>query len=228
MKIFALILTLVLAFLGVQSTDAAEERKLRVSIYAFDYVKGLETVYLRNVKGKPEPIRLSKANILGPFKTALNSDSKLTLCRKETGPEGEPIYPVIASVNVSESVKEPLLVLFPQSSRQRYSGLLMDRSLSEFPNGSYKLVNVSPYRIRGLVGDTKVLAPQKKVSSFKPNFSGERSLAVHFQYENKPEWKTFGRTRWVEEKDKQSLLCAYLDPRTQRMKIRGLVLRPLQ
>ena len=224
----SILLSICIALLGLVSAQAADERKLRVSIYAFDYVNGHETVYLMNEKGKPEPIRLSKANVLGPFKTALDANSKLKLCSKGVGKDGEVIYPVIASLTVPMKVKQPLLVLFPQNSSKSYNGLVMDRSLSEFPNGSYKLINASPYKIRGLIGDTKVVAPTRKISSFHPTFSGNAPLDVHLQYERSPKWKTFGRTRWVEEKDKQSLLCAYLDPRTQRMKIRGLVLRPLQ
>ncbi|WP_156817257.1 hypothetical protein [Rubritalea marina] len=201
----------------------AQAREVALSLYAFEYAKGHETIYILNKKGQGEAIRLSNANVLGPFKSVINEGGRVALCRKEVDEDGIVQYPILTTVKVPTRVQEPLLVLFPVEGESAYNALVLDRAVANFPYGSYKLINASPYPVRGLVGKTKVFATSKKVTSFQPSFNG-KLLDVHFQYKQAPEWKTFGRTRWVEER-RQSLLCAYQDPRTKRMKIRGLVLR---
>jgi hypothetical protein len=73
-----------------------------------------------------------------------------------------------------------------------------------------------------------VTAPPLKITSFDPSSNSDDLLNVHFQYKLAEEWRTFGRTRWVNEKNKRSLLVAYMDPQTERMKIKGIPLRRTQ
>ncbi len=204
-----------------------EETSMYISIYAFDYAKGHKSIFLADKKDHAKEVELSNANILGPFKTIVEGESKITLRSQAENEEGKTIYPAITQVKVPANIKAPLLILFPVSGGQVYKAIVVDRSLSNFPKGSYKLINVSPSAIRGLVGKTKIIAPARKITPFNPSSNREELLDVHFQYRRTNDWKTFGRTRWVNEKEKRSLLCAYLDPKTKRMKIRGITVKPL-
>ena len=216
-----------LCSLGFLNAQVQKGSKVEISLYAFDYVKGLETVYLQDHMGESQEIRLSKANVLGPFKTWADDSSRVQICRKSVESDGTITYPVIASIKVEKAKAAPLFVLFP-TKKGTYHGLVIDRSASEFPVGSYKLLNASPFDIRGLVGESKVVAKQRKLTSLQPSFNGYDPISVHFQYKQSDEWKTLGRTRWVKQKTKQTLLCAYIDPRSKRVKMRGLALRPLR
>jgi hypothetical protein len=207
--------------------QAKKEQAIKVSIYAFAYAKGPETVYLTDKKKEPEAIRLSNANILGPFKTELNEDGQVLIRSKRQNDEGATVYPPIAVVKIPSRVKEPLLILLPTPGIYPYQALVLDHSVANFPEGSYKLINFSPRDIRGLIGKTKVLVGAKKITSFDPSSNASDQLDVHFQYRRPNDWKTFGRTRWMKEKEKRHLLCAYIDPRTKRMKIRGLPIEKL-
>jgi hypothetical protein len=223
------LLTLTLVFLAVGriSAETKDTRAIEISIYAFAYAKGHQTIFLAGKESAPQEIELSNANILGPFKTLLDDEAYVTLRTRQTNEEDQTtIYPAIARAKVSGHIKEPLLVLVPGDGDQPYRALVMDRSLGNFPKGSYKLVNFSPSDIRALVGKTAVSAPSNDITTFDPSANSEELLDVHFQFKNAESWKTFGRTRWVNEKEKRSFLFAFLDPRTKRMKIRGIVVKP--
>jgi len=212
---------------GVLFGQKKEKTSLEISLYAFDYAKGHQTIFLADNKNKVSEIKLSNANILGPFKTILEEGSKVTLRKEAKNDEGTTIYPAICKAKIPSHIKEPLLILFPGPKNHGYKVIVVDRSVNNFPKGSYKLINVSPSAIRGLVGKTRVIAPSKKSTPFNPSNNREALLDVHFQYKRTSGWKTFGRTRWVNEKEKRSLLCAYWDLKTKRMKIRGITVKPL-
>ncbi len=204
-----------------------EETSIEVFIYAFEYAKGHQSVFLTENKNQVKEVKLSNANMLGPFKTTLDKNAIITLRTQAKDKEGVTIHPAICRAKMPPGIKQPLLILFPASGRLAYRAIIVDRSIDNFPKGSYKIINVSPSDIRGLVGRTKIIAPSKKITSFNPSGNREDFLDVHFQYRRASDWKTFGRTRWVNEKEKRSLLCAYLDPKTKRMKIRGIPVKPL-
>lgn len=219
--------TFVLLVAGRLSAEKKDVQPIEISIYAFAYAKGYRTIFLTSKENAPHEIRLSNANILGPFKTVLDDEANVTLRTQQTK-EGDQttIYPAFARAKVPDHIKEPLIILVPVAGDQAYQALVVDRSLSKFPKGSYKLVNLSPRDIRGLVGKTTINAPPKKITTFNPSVNTEELLDVRFQFRGPQDWKTFGRTRWVNEKEKRSFLFAYLDPKTKRMKIRGIGVGP--
>jgi len=202
-------------------------RNVKLSVFSVAYAKGHETIYLTNSKDETSEIRLSTANILGPYETMLDADSNFFLRTKSKTEEGDTIYPPIAQIKMPATIKEPLVVLVPSSGTHAYQALIIERSVDKFPNGSYALINFSPANIRGLVGQTKVVAPARKITLFNPSSNQEDMLDVHLQHEDEERWRTFGRTRWMNDKKKRSLLLAYTDPKTKRMKIKGIPLRPI-
>lgn len=204
-------------------------RNVELSVFSLAYADGHQTVYLTNSKSEVSEIRLSTANILGPYETMVDVDSNIILRTKKKNEEGATIYPPIARFKLPGNIKDPLAILVPSSDDQPYRVLVLERSLERFPHGSYTLINFSAMEIRGLVGKTRVIAPARDITLFNPSSNKETMLDVHFKYQRADDWKTFGRTRWVNEKNKRTLLLAYPDPKTERMKIRGIpVLAPIQ
>lgn len=214
--------------LAISSLSAQQKKQsIKVLIYAFTYAEGHEKVYLTNKDNDAEQIKLSVANILGPFETQLSDGNQVIIRTRETNNEGETVYPPIARVKIPSSITKPLLVLLPVAGDFPYKALVLDSHVTDFPKGTYKLINFAPHDIRGLVGKTKIQAATKKIISIDPTSNKEDLLDVHFQYKRPNDWKTFGRTRWINEKESRCLLCTYLDPITKRMKIRGLNLKPI-
>jgi hypothetical protein len=216
-----------LIFSGV-SSSAQQPTSVKISIFTFKYAEGHQEIFLNSRAGEYDAVKLSSANILGPFKTVLSEEGKVFLHENKKTEEGADIYPVIAEVKIPSSVREPLLILVPRSGDQAYGALVIDSSMTKFREGSYQLINFSRSEIRALIGKTRVTAPPMKITSFDPSSNSDDLLNVHFQYKLAEEWRTFGRTRWVNEKNKRSLLVAYMDPQTERMKIKGIPLRRTQ
>lgn len=222
-----LLLTAIALLVAESSLPAAEKPRasVKVSLFTFQYAEGYRKIFLPTDKGTHDEISLSTANIIGPFKTPLNDKGLVTLCEHAASEDGADIYPVIAGVKIPSSVKEPIIILFPSRGKAPYSGLVIDRSVTDFPEGSYKLINFSKSKIRALIGKTQVMAAPQQITRFDPSSNPAELLDVHFQYNHTNNWRTFGRTRWVNDKKGRTLLCAFIDQRTQRMRIRGIPLR---
>ena len=220
-----LCLATIALFLSGVSLLAQQPTSVKISIFTFQYAQGHQEIFLNSKDGEYESVTLSSANILGPFRAAQSEEGEVFLHEQKKTEEGAVIYPVIAGVKIPSSVREPLLILVPRSGDQPYGALVIDRSLSKFPEGSYQLINFSKSEIRALIGKTRVIAPPLKITSFDPSSNSDDLLNVHFKYQLAEDWRTFGRTRWVNDRNKRSLLVAYLDPRTERMKIKGIPLR---
>lgn len=209
------------------AAPAASVEHSEVFVYAIAYAEGLQTVYLTSGKGESSEIALSTANVRGPYLTVLDARSNIILRSKQENEEGAIIFPPIAQVRLPDHIKEPLMILMPSTGNQPYEALIIDRSLGSFPMGSYLLINLSPMDIRGMVGSNEVVVSSESVTAIIPSSVDEDLLDVHFQYERPTGWRTFARTRWVNDKNKRSLLLTYLDPKTKRMKIRGIPVKSL-
>jgi len=206
--------------------STAPLKTIDVCIYAIAYAEGSETVYLSDSEEELKPVRLSKANVLGPYPAALNADSTITL-RSQQITETEAInHFVIAHVQLPDDVKEPLLILSPSEEGLAYDAMVVEISMQRFPLGSYLLANLSPYNIRGHVGAAEVGVSPENVAAILPAIDDAGPYNVQFEYDRKGSWKSFANSRWTKEVDKRTLLVAYMEPRTSKMKIRGLPVRP--
>lgn len=222
------LVTLVLTLLCLSVLNAEEEKftKIDISIYTFDYAEKHKTIHFQKPQGeKLEAVRLSTANILGPFSTIMNESRAVSLHTEVINQEGITVYPVIAIAKVPSQIKEPLFILSPSDGKYAYQIFVIDSNVDDFPYGSFKMVNFSQHPVRGLVGKTQVYSKPKSITFFNPSDNVTDLLDVHFQYKLTEVWKTFGRTRWVNEKTKRKLLCAYIDQKTERMRIRSLPLK---
>jgi hypothetical protein len=223
-KFFYYITTLLFAVTALKGqTDSVYAGKL--SLYAFEYASGHQEVYLNDGNGGYEKVMLSTANILGPFKVALSDQNEAYIHERSIDAEGEETYPLIARIKIPATVRNPLVILVPSSKKLPYFSLVLEGNRSNFPEGSYSLVNFSKNDIRALIGEMPVYAPSGKITAFDPSSNSEKLLDVHFQYKGVGKWKTFGRTRWVNDGRKRVLLCAFMNQDMQRMQIRGIPLR---
>ena len=206
---------------------AASIEHIDLSVYAIAYAEGHQTVYLTHSQSAASEIALSTANILGPYRVVLDASSNIILSSKEETEEGTITYPTIAQAALSSHIKEPVMILIPSTESLPYQSIFIDQSLEHFAVGNYMLINLSPMKLRGTVGSNQVEVSTEGVTTIIPSSEDESSLNVHFEYERPQGWKTFARTRWMNEKGKRSLLLAYLDPQTKRMKIKGIPVKPI-
>ena len=215
-----LLLLLVLAFTSV---TGAQEKPPRVatSFYCFQYAPGLEDVFVRTGAKAFQKIELSTANMIGPV-SIVSIDGVVTVHRQDTDEDGNMIYPVAGTAKVSGGVSKPLVLLLPGGEQAGYRTLVMDRSNARFPMGSYQFVNLARFPVRGLIGKTPVAVRSGGVSNIKPAGDPGEMVTVLFEYNDGTRWRTMTKTRWAIRDDRRTLMCSYVDPRTQRVKLRSI------
>ncbi|MFK7912024.1 MAG: hypothetical protein AB8F34_15695 [Akkermansiaceae bacterium] len=200
------------------------EREVSAAFYAFKYAEGLKVVYLRTGENSYEPIALSTANMVGPIKARVTGGN-LSLHSRASNEEGKTAYPKVGSVKVPDGISKVLIILAPRTKTNipSYQTLLVDRGETNFQPGSYKLINLSPYPIRGAIGrGTRFLCNNGKISTFKTKGTPGQALPVLFQYQKNDRWQRLTETRWAHSKNKRTLLCAYFDRSSRRMRLRSI------
>lgn len=216
------LLTFLVFLPSVYAQESAS--KIEARFYAFRYAPKLQSVYLRTGIKTYQKVELSTANIVGPLKVLIN-DGSVTIHKMENNEEGEVIYPVVGVVKVPASITKALIILAPanqEKSKYSYQTFVIDQKISQFPLGSYKLVNLSPYQIRGAIGSTRFIVQPSRVASFNTKGQSGQALPVLFQYRKQDRWRRLTETRWAHSKTSRFLLCSYFDLSTKRMKLRSI------
>lgn len=223
--------SLILApILGALPLAAAPEvpSTIHVSIYCFRYAPGLDTIHLRDKGGGFVKTELSTANIVGPRQVIIDNGT-VTLHRQETAADGAATYPVIGRVRVPDACPRALLLLLPAAKDAEfpYRGLAFAHTDRDFPLGTMKIVNLSPYPIRGAMGDDTVSVASGRIVDFKPGGEPGVSLPVLFQFQREDRWQRMAATRWTLRDDRRLLMCVYEDPANGRMYLRSIPDRTL-
>jgi len=219
--------SILLSFLLTISTLANTRE---IYIYTFDYHPNVKKVLIPKTQDDYHEVGLSTANIYGPFETVISESGKVFLCeeRQMTEEDLEQALftrPIIAETVIPSGIKNPLLILTPNKEGMKYKALVIERNISDFPKGTYKLINFSPYELRGKIGTNTMKVKPWKITTFKPSAGNSKRYQVIFQFQrNNKEWQTFGATTWRRNPEKRALLCAYKSSSNQ-MKIRSIPLR---
>lgn len=203
----------------------AQESTLKIpaSFYAFDYVPGQETVFVKSGAETHEKIRLSKANIIGPVESAI-IDGALTVHSAPVVAEGKATHPVLSTAKVPADVKRALVVMFPEAENppKTYRSIVFDYSLASFPLGVYRLINLSPRPIRGSVAKDYVEVKPGGIGNLEPQGEPGAMVPVKFEYFDEGRWNLLTETRCAIRKDRRWLVSVYQDPASGRMNIRSI------
>jgi hypothetical protein len=199
-----------------------------VSIYCFAYAPNLDTVHLRTGAASYQKVELSTANIVGP-QQALVDNGTITLHRQEAAPDGTTTWPVVGRVRLPADCPRALLLLLPAPAGEAlpYRGLAFVHTNRDFPLGSMKMVNLSPFAVRGAVGAATVTIRSGGVETFQPRGEAGESVPVLFEYQRDDRWQRMTATRWALREDRRSLICIFEHPVTKRMNMRSIPDRTL-
>lgn len=194
-----------------------------VSIYCFRYAPQLDTIHLRSATATYQKIELSTANIVGP-QTALVENGSIQLYRQDTAADGSISWPMVGRVQLPAGCPRALILLLPAPTGEAlpYRGLAFAHTDRDFPLGSMKFVNLSPYPVRGTMGSDSVSIPSGKVETLQPRGEPGASLPVLFEYQRDDHWQRMAATRWTLRDDRRVLMCIYEDPGTHRMNVRSI------
>ena len=217
--------TLAALSLCLAATLTAQEPapKISASFYAFDYVPGLQKVSVMVGAQSFEEITLSKANIVGSIEAIL-VDGTLALYGEPVLAEGKATRPVLASAKVPKTIKRALIVVFPAAKGQKepYGSLVLDHDLKDFPLGVYRMINVSPFPVRGALARNLVEAKPGGIANLKADGEPGAIVPVRFEFFDKGRWNLLTETRAAIRNDRRWITCIYQDPVTGRMNMRSI------
>lgn len=199
-----------------------------VSIYCFAYAPQLDTIHLRTGAISYQKVELSTANIVGPQQTLVDNGA-ITLHRQETAKDGSNTWPVVGRVRLPADCPRALILLLPAPADDAlpYRGLAFVHTGRDFPLGSMKMVNLSPFAVRGTVGAATVTIRSGAVETFQPRGAAGESVPVLFEYQRDDRWQRMAATRWALRDDRRSLICIFEHPVTKRMNMRSIPDRTL-
>ncbi len=219
-KTFAATLALCLATsLAAQDTPT----KVTASFYAFDYAPQLQQVSIRVAEQAFEEITLSKANIVGPIE-ALLVNGNLTIHGAAVETAGEVTLPVVASARIPNQIQNPLIVVFPapEGQGQAYNCLVLDHAPADFPLGVYRMINASPFPVRGAIARSTIEAMPGNIANLKPAGEPGTTVPMRFEYFENDRWNLLTETRSAIRNDRRWLVCIYQDARTGRLNLRSI------
>ncbi len=219
MRILSILLVLLPGFV-----EAAEPvRKIPVAIYAFDYVPGKESVEIRSGADSFEAVRLSKANIVGPY-SAVTMDGVIQIHDKALMVDGKETHPVLATAKLAEGTSKALVILFPNAanSKEPYKSIVFNHDLKDFPLGVYRMINISPHSVRGSIARDYIEVKPGAVANLEPKGEVGSIVPVRFEFFESERWNLLTETRCAIRNDRRWLTCIYQDPVSKRLNIRSI------
>lgn len=197
--------------------------KIATSFYAFAYVPGHEKIRIMTGPEAFEEIQLSTANIVGPV-SAVAVNGALRIYDKPVTVEGKITHPVLSTAKVPTGVKHALVILAPapEGGKEPYRSLVLNHDLQDFPLGVYRMINISPYPIRGAIARNFIEAKPGGVANLELAGQPGTIAPVRFEFFDQGRWNLLTETRCAIRKDRRWLTCIYQDPVTGRMNIRSI------
>jgi len=192
---------------------------VEISLYCFRQVPGLGTIRVPTSGGAATEIRLSTANIVDPLK-AETQDGTLTFLGMPESPD-KPPKPA-GRVTLPGGPALVILVPAAKGAAMPYHCFTVARTDDGFPLGSYQVVNLSPFHVRGAIGRSPVEVKPAGVTRFKPEGTPGTNLGARFEFHEDGAWKLLTETRCAIRADRRWLLFAYKDPQSGRMNLRSI------
>lgn len=240
-RFFLMVLPAILlsvAMVHADETQAPEDISTSLQVVSVNPLPGDETVYLMpedtTETQKQLQIKVSSTSI--PKPVDYKGGRKIILSTRQEDKD----YQAAASVELPESCKQTIIVLFPapEDAKLPYVAMAVDGSLSSFKAGTRLIVNMSTHVLRGEIGrqpftrgDSDNLTfecdPGKSVNVpvLDPNAKALASQPVILEYKEKEEdktWKVLSSSRWFHTPDQRHLILVYDNEKSKAMSLRGL------
>lgn len=154
------ILTCTLYFLTVTVLSALDFTA--ISFDPVDDGKGL--FYMEEADFKPLVLRDGRRSL--PGKTQLDADGFLNLyVRNDSPAEDAPPFLIAGTAAVDPLLQRVLIFISrnQEAGANRYRLNVMEDEFSSFPGGSFRFINLSGLRLGILLGEKKVLLPDREV-----------------------------------------------------------------
>lgn len=206
-----------------------EQVRIPACFYAFDYATGHETVFCMTNAGEESEIILSRANIVGPIHTVMTDGVIQLHAHGEPDANGEPTRIPVASARVPNGIDRALIVLLPNApdAPTPYRAIAFDHNHRAFPLGTYRILNLSAFPVRGAIGSQRVAVQPGQKADLALRGQPGSVVPVRFEYFENESWALLTETRSAVREDRRWLLCLYRDPANGRFNMRSIPDRTL-
>jgi len=210
------------------SSAAAQDegRKIRFRTLCFAIAPGADEV---TVSGDPTldskvTIKLGRRLDSAQHEIVVMS-RKVLLGELVINPEGKPAIEPIAVATLPSSGNQFLFFLVPTGNREGeiYRCLVLSDDSKNFPPGAFRMVNMSGTKLRFAMGEERFELPNGAIKIID-KIRGARAdgrFAYVAQYKDGDAWNRLSTGFWHRHDKIRFLQIAFLDPRLQRLRMRG-------
>ena len=220
------ILCLLLATVVPWFAAETSGRTIRFRTLCFEFAAGE-----REVTVSGDPTLASKATI-GLTRRLDSSQNQISVTGEQvvlgklgTNGAGKPAMEAMAVAKLPVSGSEFLFLLVPsgKDSGEVYRCLVLPDDTANFPAGGFRLINLSPAKLRFAMGDERLelLPGTIKVLGHISGAAEDGRFAYVVQYQDGEVWNRLSTGFWTRRDSIRSLQVAFRDPLTQRLVMRG-------
>jgi len=208
--------------------DAQEEgRAVRLRTLCFEMVPGAP----REVVVSGDPTLESRGDValsrrLSSEQIGLSiTGTAVRLGLVGTSDDGKPVLNAMAQASLPSTGSQFLLLLVPSGEKEGevYRCLVLPDEAKAFPAGAFRFVNLSPSRLRFALGSQPIqVAPGEiKIMDKVAGAREDGRFPYIAQHHEGGVWNRLSTGYWTSHETTRSLQVVYLDPRTNRLTLRG-------
>jgi len=220
------LLCLLLATATPSLAAPSNGRAIRFRTMCFEYAPGDRTVI---VSGDPTLASKATVELFRRLDSSQNqlivTADRVMLGKLGTDAAGKPVIEPMAVAKLPATGSEFLFLLVP-SGRQTgevYRCMVLDDGTKNFPPGGFRLINMSPSKLRFAMGNERfeLLPGSIRMLEKIGGALEDGRFAYVAQYQDGETWSRLSTGYWTRRDKIRSVQIAFLDPKTQRLTMRG-------
>ncbi|MCX6873499.1 MAG: hypothetical protein NTW21_06785 [Verrucomicrobia bacterium] len=222
-RLLCLLLATVIPSLAAQDKEV---RTIRFRTLCFEFAPGE-----RVVTASGDPTLASKATVELSRRLDSRQDQlsvtagQVVLGKLGTDAAGKPMLGPMAVARLPAAGSEFLFLLVPSGKEagEVYRCLVLPDDTANFPPGGFRLINMSHTKLRFAMGNEKfeLLPGTIKLLEKIGGVREDGRFAYVAQYQDGETWNRLSTGFWTRRDKIRSVQIAFLDPKTQRLTMRG-------
>ena len=222
-RLLCLLLATVIPSLAAQVKDV---RTIRFRTLCFEFAPGDKVI-----TASGDPSLTSKATVELSRRLDGRQDQisvtagQVVLGKLDTDAAGKPVLAPMAVAKLPATGNEFLFMLVPSGKEtgELYRCLVLPDDVASFPPGGFRLINMSPAKLRFAMGNEKfeLLPGAIKMLGKIGGAREDGRFAYVAQYQDGDVWNRLSTGFWTRRDRIRSLQIAFRDPQSQRLVMRG-------
>ena len=220
------LLCLLLATVTPLVAAPSDGRAIRFRTLCFEFAPGDHTV---TVSGDPTLASKATVELFRRLDSSQNQISvtaaQVLLGKPATDAAGKPLIEPMAVAILPATGSEFLFLLVPSGKEtgEVYRCMVLDDDTKKFPAGGFRLINMSRTKLRFMMGTERfeLLPGAIRMLEKIGGVLEDGRFTYVAQYQDGDTWNRLSTGYWTRRDKIRSVQIAFLDPKTQRLTMRG-------